>query len=506
MRNNYLQTFFRPAVESWPLGIIIAIFLGAVLATTETRLISASIADLRGQFALDNLESSALIVILNSAQLISMTLAPWAATVIGFNRTLFYPTLLLGIVALLIPHFAHFYPALLLLHGLLGFSLGVYLPLTISLALRNAKPNIWLIIMAAYSLRVSIGMDSGMGLSGFLVEEDYWQWIYWGSALSAPIIAFLFWKSIPLTPIDFAALKTADWLGMLLFTASLIFIFIGFEGGERLGWLHSKEVVINLVTGITLFTLLILRVQINENHFGSLITFTNRNILFCMIIACLFGFMMTPSSFLIPSFLEQVAGFKAIQSKNATLIVFVTYIFSIPFVIYLARKIEARRMIAIGALVIIIAAFLGTQIHHEWRVMEFMSILILQALGESILLLGLIAAFVTNLNPAHGVALGAYIPLARICAPIFSATVMLFWLRQQKESALVNLAGNSLLVEANYQTNLWNILQQEALVHAYIDSFYLVLFVSVVVLLLALCLRSAPPNMIAPPYLQKNSG
>lgn len=357
MKNNYLQTFFRPAVESWPLGIIIAIFLGAVLATTETRLISASIADLRGQFALDGLESSALLVTLNSAQLISMTLAPWAATVIGFNRTLFYPTILLGVVALLIPHFAHFYLALLFLHGLLGFSLGVYLPLTISLALRNAKPNIWLIIMAAYSLRVSIGMDSGMGISGFLVEEDYWQWIYWGSALAAPMIAFLFLKSIPLTPIDFSGLKKADWLGMILFTASLILIFIGFEGGERLGWLDSKVVVINIITGMILFALLVLRVRINENSFGSFITFSNRNILFCMVIACLFGFMMTPSSFLIPAFLEQMAGFKAIQSKNATLVVFMTYILSIPFVIYLARKIEARRMIAIGALMIIIAVF-----------------------------------------------------------------------------------------------------------------------------------------------------
>lgn len=492
------------AYKTNSLGIIIAIFLAAILATTETRLISVAIADLRGQFFLDNRESAALVTALNSAQLISMTLAPWAATVIGFNRTLLYPTLLLGIVTFLIPFVSRDYSLLLLLHGILGFCIGVYLPLTISLALRHAKPNIWLMIMAAYSLRVSIGMDSGMGISGFLIEEGYWQWIYWISAVISPFIAWLFWKSIPLTPIEFTALKEADWLGMILFTTSLVLIFIGFEGGERFGWQDSKVVVINLLTGGGLFLILMIRIFFYRESFGALIAFKNQNILFCLIIACLFGILMTPSTFLIPSFLEQMAGFKALQSKDATMIIFITYLMSMPFVIYLAKKIEARYMIILGALLIMIAGTYGLQLTQEWRVTEFLLLLIIQALGESVFLLGLIAAFVTNLNPAHGVILGAYIPLARICAPIFSSTIMLFWLRQQKEKAIALFAENidsAVLLED--QVQIFPLIEKEALVHAYIDSFLLVVAIAIVALMLALCLKPAPQNPIAPPYLPR---
>lgn len=65
------------------------------------------------------------------------------------------------------------------IHFVIGFCLGVYLPMTISLALRNLQPNVWLIVMAAYSLRVSLGMDAGVGISGSFIEIFGWQWMYW---------------------------------------------------------------------------------------------------------------------------------------------------------------------------------------------------------------------------------------------------------------------------------------------------------------------------------------
>lgn len=153
-----------------PILTVMAIFLGAVLTTVQGRLFSAALPDLRGQFGLDVLEAAWLGTALNAAQLISMPIAPWLATVIGPTRVLLVPSLLLGLAAFLIPFFAHHYPVLLSLHGLAGLCLGIYLPLTMSLALRSVHPRLWLAVMAAYSLRVSTGMDAGYGTSGF-----YWR-------------------------------------------------------------------------------------------------------------------------------------------------------------------------------------------------------------------------------------------------------------------------------------------------------------------------------------------
>lgn len=62
--------------------------------------------------------------------------------------------------------------------------------MTISLALRSLNPNVWLIVMAAYSLRVSVGMDAGVGISGSIFEILNWRWLYWVSMLFSLAIMF----------------------------------------------------------------------------------------------------------------------------------------------------------------------------------------------------------------------------------------------------------------------------------------------------------------------------
>lgn len=80
---------------------------------------------------------------------------------------------------------------LFIAHFMIGFCIGVYLPMTISLALKSLNPSVWLIVMAAYSLRVSVGMDAGVGISGEFVEILNWRWIYWLSAIFTLVILFL---------------------------------------------------------------------------------------------------------------------------------------------------------------------------------------------------------------------------------------------------------------------------------------------------------------------------
>ena len=59
------------------------------------------------------------------------------------------------------------------------------------ISLKSLNPSVWLIVMAAYSLRVSVGMDAGVGISGEFVDILNWRWIYWLSAIFTLVILFL---------------------------------------------------------------------------------------------------------------------------------------------------------------------------------------------------------------------------------------------------------------------------------------------------------------------------
>lgn len=503
-----LSKWLANTTQPRPLLTVFAIFLGAVLTTVQGRLFSSALPDLRGQFGLDVVEAAWLGTALNGAQLISMPLAPWLATVVGATRVLVVPSVLLAVAAGSIPVFMHHYPMLLALHAIVGLCLGVYLPLTISLALRSVHPRFWLIVMAAYSLRVSTGMDGGMGTSAFLVEEVSWHWLYWAAAMTAPVIALLAWKAIPLTPVDNKELSQADWAGMALLCTSLVMVFVGLESAERLGWTDSGLVVSAIVGGTLLFAVVVIRAMVKKDAFGHLLAFGNRNICICMLLACLFGLLMTPTSLLIPTFLAQMGNLKPMQTGTATWIAFIAYMASTPLTVYMARRVEPRLMIVSGLIIIGFTAWLGTHISHDWRVDQFVTALILQSVGENVMLLGLIAAFVTNLNPAYGVALGVYVPIARVMTPVISGTIMTMWLRMSGDSSYTALRsavqeGAPVVMERATAGvgQLAAVVARESQVLAHIAGYNLVFWVSLFALLLAVFLRSSPPNPIAPPFV-----
>ncbi|MEL7614594.1 MFS transporter [Vreelandella titanicae] len=503
-----LPDMLSNTVRPRPVLTVMAIFLGAVLTTLQGRLFSMALTDLRGQFGLDVLEAAWLGTALNGAQLITMPIVPWLATVIGPTRVLVAPSLVLGLVTLLIPISAQNYPMLLILHSITGLCLGIYLPLTVSLALRNLQPQFWLMVMAAYSLRVSTGMDAGVGISGFFVEEISWHWVYWTASIVAPIIALLTWKAIPLAPVEREKWYEVDWGGMALFCSGLVLIFIGLESAERLGWWDSGLVVSSLTGGGVLFSSAVMRAVITKrNRFGELIGLSNWNVRICMVIACLFGVLMTPTSLLIPTFIQEMGSLKPLQVSTATFVAFSAYLASIPLAIFLARRIEARLLIILGVTVIAVVAWMGGGISHSWRTEQFISMLVFQALGESIMLIGLIAAFVTNINLQHTIALGAYIPIARVMTPVVAGTVMSTWLRMAGDTSRASLSmylqeGDPVVVERLSNIGLSGIAQgltRESHVLGYISGFHLVFWVSVLSLALATLLRSSPPNPITPP-------
>jgi DHA2 family multidrug resistance protein len=103
--------------------------------------------------------------------MLTMPIAVWLAVALGPTRVIVFPSLWLAFVSFLTP-LARTYEILLVLHAVAGLCLGVYLPLTISLALRSLKPQFWLLAMAAYSLRVSVGMDVGVGVRGSMSRRS----------------------------------------------------------------------------------------------------------------------------------------------------------------------------------------------------------------------------------------------------------------------------------------------------------------------------------------------
>ncbi|MBB2972756.1 MFS transporter [Mesorhizobium sp. RMAD-H1] len=509
-----------PRIESLPIGRVLrsarapspvltvaVVFMGAFLTTLQGRLFSISLADLRGQFGLDVIEGAWLSTAMNAAQFLTMPITVWLSLIFGPARVVIVPSLTIALAALAIP-FVRDYERLLCLHAILGLCLGTYLPLTISLALRSLKPQYWLLAMAVYSLRASFGTDVGVGISGIYVDVVDWRWIYWTTSIAGPLIALMAWKGIPLTPVDYARLRSSDWGGMAIFSLSLAMLFAGCSLGETLGWFDSGVVTAFLTAGSLLLAISIAHIAFSKDAFVDFSALGNHNVRTALLIACLHAFLMAPTSTLIPGFLAAMGKLKPLQTGSASFIVFATYLAVTPLAVWLVRRLDARLLLIAGlGIIVFTSAWCGASINNEWRTDQYVPALILFATGECLTLMGIIPIIVVNMNPAHGVAIGFYAPLARIFAPGIAGGIITVALRFSTDVHSVMLkagveVGQPVVVSrtvASGVSGIVSIVARESAVLSYVDGFYLVFWMGIVALILSATLKQAPPNPLTPP-------
>ncbi|WP_231889346.1 MFS transporter [Tistrella mobilis] len=506
-RSLSVGRFFLPARLPNPALTVTAVFLGAFLTTFQGRLFSMSLVDLRGQFGLDVIESVWLSTTANAAQLLTMPITVWLSLIFGPARVIIVPSLCLALATLAIP-FVHGYELLLVLHLVMGLCLGVYLPLTISLALRSLTPQFWLLAMAAYSLRVSFGTDIGVKISGLYVDVIDWRWVYWTASIIGPLIAFTAWKALPIPPVDRGKLRETDWGGMAMFCLSLAMLFAGCSLGETLGWFSSGVVTACLGAGAILLAISVANILLNREAFVDVTPLANHNVRTALLIACLYAVLMAPTSLLVPNFLAAIGKLKPLQTGTASLMVFATYLVLTPTAVWLARRVDARLLLIAGlSIITFTSACCGAHISNEWRTDQYLPALILFAAGECLTLMGLIPIIVVNMNPLHAVAIGFYAPLARLFAPGIASGLMSAALRISADThgamlkAGVETGDPAVLQRAALGSisNIALIINREATVLSYIDGFYLVFWVGILALLLSATLRTAPVNPLTPP-------
>lgn len=497
----------RQATAPRPLLIVVIVFMGAFLTTLQGRLFAMSLGDLRGHFSLDIIEGMWLSTALNAAQLITMPITVWLSLIFGAARVLIVPSVIITVVTLIIP-FAKHYETLLILHVMLGLCLGIYLPLTISLALRNLKPHFWLMAMAVYSLRASFGTDLGVGMSGIYTDILDWRWTYWLTAIVGPIIAYTTWISMPFSPIDYEKMRQSDWGGMALLCSGLTITFMGFTLGETLGWLDSGLVISCLCAGLALLFLTLIHVVFNRNAFADLSSLYNHNVRTALLIACFYGLLMAPTALLMPNFLSSVGQLKPLQIGDSSSIVFIIYLFFTPLAVWLVQRLDARLVLIAGLTIITLTAgYCGSNLSYEWRSDQYSLPLVFFAVGECLTLMGLIPIIVVNMNPAHGVAIGFYAPLARIFAPGIAVGFVAFILRISLDthSALltssIDAAAPHLTERLAYDglSGITAAIKREASVLSFADGYYLVFWAGIIALFLSATLKPAPVNPLTPP-------
>ena len=513
--------FSRGGIAPQPLFAVGAVLLGSFLANFDSRLTSVGLPDLRGAFSLGFDEGAWLSTSAIGSQIFIAPAVAWLATAFGLRRVLGIPSLIYALVSLVIP-FVRDYPTLIALSIVHGLLLGTFVPATLMIIFRNLPIRWWLPAIAIYSIRVGFAFDTSTSLVGFYVDHLGWQWLYWQGAVIAPLMGLMVYLGTPSEPVNREVVRDADWGGMLLLGSGVSMIYAGLDQGNRLDWLGSGTVAALLIAGGLLCAGFVINELLVRRPWAHVNVLFNRNVGLSLIVILLYTLASLSNSSLVPNFLGTVGQLRPEQTGVLLLTYGALPMFAlVPVSIFLLRHFDPRCVLVIGLSAFAAANLLGTQLTHDWALGDFVTIAVLQSIGQAFTLLPIILLAVSNSDPTRATAFAAYIQVMRLGGAEIGIALMGTWLRVREQihsnflgqhladgSANVDrilrqlsngfLSHGAATAPARALGTLSALVQRESNVLAYIDGFWLIFWIAVAALGLVSLMTRAPPGPFTP--------
>jgi DHA2 family multidrug resistance protein len=165
--------------------------------------------------------------------------------------------------------------------------------------------------IALWGLGVILGPIAGPTLGGWLTEDYSWRWVFY-VGVPVGIIAYL--GGLLFLPPDEPDRKAAgfDWLGFAALAAGVGSLQLMLDRGERLDWLGSLEIRIEMGLAVLGFYVFIVHGLSARAPLVNLRLMLDRNYALGLILAFLYGVLTLPPMVLLPPFLAELQGYPVV--------------------------------------------------------------------------------------------------------------------------------------------------------------------------------------------------
>jgi MFS transporter, DHA2 family, multidrug resistance protein len=425
-----------PTSIPW-LGLL-AVLLGTFISTLNSRLSSFGLADLRGAVGAGFDEGAWITTAQTSAQMFVTVIAVWMGAAFGPRRVLMGASIAFATVSLIAPYSPNL-PTLLTMQFLGGLSSGFFIPLTLSFILLNTPPRFWAFGIAIYALNLELSLNISASLEGWYVEHHSWRWIYWQNVPLALAMSLCLRKGMANRPIT--TRPPNDLFGLVAGGAGLALIYAALDQGNRLDWLNSGLVWGLLGAGGLLLVGLLVHVLRSEHPLLDLRVVFGRPLPVMFVLIAFLRLTILSTSYLIPLFLGSVRGYRALEVGDTLVWIAVPQLIFCPLAGLMLRRSDARLVASIGlAFVSVACLMVAYRLTPIWGSEQFLPSQLLQALGQSFALSGIVFYGILHLRPQDALTFGAVIQTARLFGGELG-TAFVTTLARVREQVASNLIG-----------------------------------------------------------------
>ncbi|WP_375143997.1 MDR family MFS transporter [Bradyrhizobium sp. Ash2021] len=531
------MTTFQPALNAVPAGIgapkavatpgkatpaisaktwiaVIGATLGAFMAVLNIQIVNASLADIQGAIGAGIDDGGWISTSYLVAEIVVIPLSGWLAQVFSIRIYLLTNAVLFLLLSMACA-FAQDLPQMIVLRAIQGFTGGVLIPMAFTLIitlLPKAKQPVGL---ALFALSATFAPAIGPTIGGYLTENWGWQFIFYVNLVPGAIMIGMLWFSLQSKPMKLSLLRAGDWPGIITMAIGLSALQTVLEEGNKDDWFGSPFIVkLSVIAAIALTAFLWIELTAKKPLLNLRLLF-RRNFGFGILANFLLGVALYGSVFILPVYLSRIQGYNSEQIGMVLAWTGLPQLLLIPLVPRLMKRFDPRLVIGIGFALFAVSNFMNIYMTNDYAADQLFWPNVVRAVGQALVFAPLSAVATAGIEAENAGSASALFNMMRnLGGAIGIAALQTLLTKREQYHSNVLMQSVSVFEQATrtrieqltqYFTNhgvidrvdavhrayvaLGHIVQKQAFILAFSDTFYLLGAALIVALMAALLLK-----------------
>src|SRR6202166_2056455 len=395
-------------------GVLIA----AMTSEFNDQVTSIALTDIRGALGISHDSGTWIESLYVSAEIVGMAISPWLLTTFTLRRWTLFSIALCGASGVLIP-FSPNVEAIYALRLLQGLAGGLIIPLLMTVALRVLTPSIRLYGLAVYALTATFTPALAATVAALWTDIVDWRMVFLQAVPLCSLAGVLVWYCLQQDQPKYERFRMLDWRGVLLLVIGTGALSTMLYQGDRLDWFNSRLICVLALVSALAIPLLLPNEWFHPLPLLKWQMLGRRNFAYGALGLFLFLIISQSGSTVPLHYLQQVQGYRPLQSNLITLEIAASQLVMLPaMALLLDYKRVDSRVVSLVGLGLILASCIGSAyLTVYWNRDQFYLWQLLQAVGQPMVIMPLLMMTTNSVaGPAEGPFAAAMINTIRAVA------------------------------------------------------------------------------------------
>ncbi|MGO4378333.1 DHA2 family efflux MFS transporter permease subunit [Pseudoduganella sp. RAF19] len=362
--------------------------LGAFMAVLDIQITNASLKDILGALNATQEEGSWISTAYLIAEIIVIPLTALLTRTFSMRGYMMGTTGLFLLFSTLCGA-AWNLPSMIAFRMMQGFTGGALIPMAMTLVMAKLPPSKRAVGMAIFGLTATLAPSMGPTLGGYLTELYGWPSIFYINWVPGILLISGVAYGLDKEKRQLDQLFNSDWLGIGFMALGLGSLTVFLEEGNTKDWFDSTFIVTFAALAIVGLLGWVVTSAMREHPFVNLRLYGQRNFLVATALSAVMGMGLYGSSFLLPLYLGQIAGYSPMQIGEVIMWAGLPQLFIMPVVARLSQKIDNRILCSFGLLLFGASCIMNAYMDASTGYDQLLWSQVVRALGQPFVMLTL---------------------------------------------------------------------------------------------------------------------